>query len=331
MSTVSEAVSAFADKKGIALLAEIKTHGWRNFALASHEHAYTLSGIDLADLSIAGIDPASVDFTFSSWRRAVVFHVCFGGCRFTDANFDNAHFHSVWFDRCNLEHASFHRCTFHDCTFRDCDLDAARFEDCLHVGTCARDTSLTNLRLIGARFISCSLGDATVSLYRTEDSNIVNSRYNNRSRRFARACPPVNRHGGRVVYRTRVSTIMRGDRMTTYDPGRTYTTDLFDSDPNNECSFGIYAATLDWLKREALVRGYGDDANTVVAAYVRDGDWTITAKGAIRCRRLRILYTVDDVNAEHLNPLWKQGKTVVLANADPIALEECDADAGKTD
>lgn len=73
---------------------------------------------------------------------------------------------------------------------------------------------------------------------------------------------------------------------TEYIPGHTYTAPVLSWDVATECHPGIYAASLAWMRKNY-------EARDLVRCYVRDGDWTITAKGAIRCSRIRVLSTVE--------------------------------------
>ena len=102
------------------------------------------------------------------------------------------------------------------------------------------------------------------------------------ARRFTKECPPL-RTGGRIVFRTQ-SSVHVGN--TNYLPGSTYVAPNLSWSSETECHPGIYAASLEWMKKN-----YPEFA--LVRCYVRDGDWTITAKGAIRCKRIRVLSTVE--------------------------------------
>jgi hypothetical protein len=96
-------------------------------------------------------------------------------------------------------------------------------------------------------------------------------------RRFCRECPPLAT-GGRIVFRTAESKYIGN---TEYVPGHTYTAPNLSFDCT-ACHPGIYAASLRWMKKN-----HPNDA--LVVCYVRDGDWVISAKGAIRCKKLRVL------------------------------------------
>jgi len=104
-----------------------------------------------------------------------------------------------------------------------------------------------------------------------------------RLRTFCHECPPTLR-GGRIVYRTASSQHVGS---TEYQPGHTFVAPVLSFESAIACHPGIYAASLDWMQRR-----YPDAP--LVRCYVRDGDWVITAKGAIRCARLRVLSYVED-------------------------------------
>ena len=102
------------------------------------------------------------------------------------------------------------------------------------------------------------------------------------ARKFAKKCPPL-RTGGRIVYRTARSQFVGN---TEYRPGNTYVAPVLSWSVETECHPGIYAASLEWTRENFP---YQD----LVRCYVRDGDWTITDKGAIRCSRIRVLGYVE--------------------------------------
>ena len=93
----------------------------------------------------------------------------------------------------------------------------------------------------------------------------------------------VSRLGGRIVYRTYKSQHIGS---TIYEPGYTYTAPRLSFDPVAECHPGIYAASMDWM-----LDCY--PTKQLVKCYVRAGDWVISAKGAIRCKKIRVLSFVS--------------------------------------
>jgi hypothetical protein len=108
---------------------------------------------------------------------------------------------------------------------------------------------------------------------------------NDYARQFAQTCKPVGRHGGRIVYRT--ATSQHANAGSAYEVGKTYIANALSWDASTACHPGIYAyGTLDELR---------DDfpGKPAVRCYVRDGDYTITAKNAIRCARIRVLSEVQ--------------------------------------
>jgi hypothetical protein len=105
------------------------------------------------------------------------------------------------------------------------------------------------------------------------------------ARQFAQTCKPVGRHGGRIVYRT--ATSQRVNNGYAYTVGNTHKANALSWDASTACHPGIYAyGTLDELRDEF-------PGKPAVRCYVRDGDYTITAKNAIRCARIRVLSEVQ--------------------------------------
>ena len=181
---------------------------------------------------------------------------------FKDAYMSSANFQSAY-----LVEANFTGASLVGANFAKADLGGADF---------------TNANLAGAMFRNARLGGAIfdgANLSHTCMSEEIHERH----RKFCKECPP-NRYGGRIVYRT-VSSMHIGRNR--YDPGRTYVAPNLSFDVATECNPGIYAASLRWMKFNYHTR------YRLAKCYVRDGDWIITAKGAIRCKRLRVLEIVN--------------------------------------
>jgi hypothetical protein len=105
------------------------------------------------------------------------------------------------------------------------------------------------------------------------------------ARQFAQTCKPVGQHGGRIVYRT--ATSQHVNAGAAYEVGKTYVANALSWDASTACHPGIYAyGTLAELRDEF-------PGKSAVRCYVRDGDYTITAKNAIRCARIRVLSEVQ--------------------------------------
>ena len=146
-----------------------------------------------------------------------------------------------------------------------------------------RGANLRDADLCGANLCHANLRDANL-----RDANlcgadlrgtVLDSAHINHQRAFVKACPVVNRHGGRIVYRTAKSQHVGS---TEYLPGHTFVAPWLSFSAETECHPGIYAASLDWMRDN-----YPN--MPLVRCYVRDGEWTISAKGAIRCKKLRVL------------------------------------------
>ena len=131
--------------------------------------------------------------------------------------------------------------------------------------------------LSGANLSDANLSDADLRRAYLRDT-CLSPELHKLHRQFCRECPPLAT-GGRIVFRTAKSQHVGS---TEYKPGRTYTAPHLSFDCATDCHPGIYAASLEWMQRE-----YQD--RQLVVCYVRDGDWIISAKGAIRCKKLRVL------------------------------------------
>ena len=134
-------------------------------------------------------------------------------------------------------------------------------------GTGGARADLTGADLRGADLTGADLQDCCLS----HNLSIL-------SRSFCRACPPL-RTGGRIVWRTRYS---RHIGNAEYVPGKTYVAPVLSWSVETACHPGIYAGSKAWIHNEYA-------PGRCVPCYVRDGEWTITAKGVIRCKRIRVL------------------------------------------
>jgi len=137
--------------------------------------------------------------------------------------------------------------------------------------------NLSDANLGGAYLSGANLSDANLSGANLDDT-CLNPELIKLHRAFCRECPPLAT-GGRIVFRTAKSQHIGS---TEYVPGHTYTAPVLSFDCATDCHPGIYAATLSWMKEN-----YPD--TPLVVCYVRDGEWVITGKGAIRCKKLRVL------------------------------------------
>ena len=158
------------------------------------------------------------------------------------------------------------------------DLSGADLSGAYLSGAVLRRAVLSGADLSGAYLSGADLSDTCL------DSQLVQLQ-----RKFCRECPP-QATGGRIVYRAATSCHVGS---TNYEPGRTYTAPVLSFDCATECHPGIYAASLRWM-RENYTKKKGYPDLRLVRCYVRDGDWVISAKGAIRCKKLRVLAYYDD-------------------------------------
>jgi len=150
---------------------------------------------------------------------------------------------------------------------RHADLSGANLRHADLSGADLRHADLSGANLSGADLRQAVLNGTCI------DDELLKAQ-----RLFCRQCPPLAT-GGRIVYRTTTSQHVG---HTHYEPGHTYTAPVLSFDAATACHPGIYAGSLKWMKENYR--------NTrLVVCYVRDGDWVITAKGAIRCKKLRVL------------------------------------------
>jgi len=139
------------------------------------------------------------------------------------------------------------------------------------------NANLWNANLCGANLSGANLSKADLS-YTCLDPQLVFLQH-----AFCRACP-ADSDGYRIVYRTTESKYVGSQR---YEEGQTYEAPVLSADIVTACHPGIYAGSLEWMRNEY--------PNTpLVKCRVQDGDWFITAKGAIRTCKLGVLEYVEE-------------------------------------
>lgn len=205
----------------------------------------------------------------------------------THADFSGANLANIDMSTLSLRGANFDGVYMNGAVLRGSLLRRASFVGAGLIGASFEDAGLqnadfTNASLRGAILTGADLNGAKFDGARLSGS-CLDKRLLQWQRKFCRQCPP-NRYGGRIVYRT-VSSLHVG--RNEYEPGVTYIAPMLSFDVVTECHPGIYAASLRWMRLH-----YQSDWR-LAKCYVRDGDWIITAKGAIRCKRLRVLEIVN--------------------------------------
>ena len=216
-----------------------------------------LSRANLSDTNLSDADLRRADLSDANLSRADLRRADLSGADLSDADLRGADLRRADLSGADLSDADLSGADLSDADLRGADLSGA-------------DIRRANLR--GADLSGANLSDTCLS-----------PRLTLLARLFAKECPTL-RTGGRVVYRTAVSQFVGS---TNYQPGRTYTAPVLSWSVETECHPGIYAASLQWMRQEFPY-------NTLVRCYVRDGEWTITAKGAIRCSRIRVLGYVEE-------------------------------------
>jgi len=198
------------------------------------------------------------------------------------ANLHRADLSGANLSRADLSRANLSEANLHGADLRWANLHGAdlRWADLSRADLHEADLSEANLS--GADLSGADLSGADLS-----EANLANTcldpQLTHHARAFARKCP-AQHTGGRIVYRTERSKYVGNTR---YHPGKTYIALNLSWSVETACHPGLYAGSLEYIRRE-----YPNVQ--LVRCYVRDGDWTITAKGAIRCARLRVLSYVED-------------------------------------
>ena len=171
---------------------------------------------------------------------------------------------------------------------RGADLSGADLRGADLRGADLSGADLSGANLSGADLSGADLSDANLRRADLSGANLSGTSLSfdlhAYARQFAQTCKPVGRHGGRIVYRTATSAHAGN---TQYIAGKTFVAPVLSWDAATACHPGIYAfGALAELRAEFPSAQY-------VRCYVRDGDYTITAKMAIRCKRIRVLSEVN--------------------------------------
>jgi uncharacterized protein YjbI with pentapeptide repeats len=247
-----------------------------------------LSRANLTGADLTGADLTWANLTWAYLTRANLSRANLTGADLTGAdltwanltwaNLTGADLSGAYLTRANLTGADLTRANLSGAYLTRADLTWADLTR----------ANLTRANLTRANLTGADLTGADLTWANLTWANLTNTclspELGKLQRAFALACPPVGRHGGRIVYRTYKSQHVC---TTTYEPGHTYVAPILSFSVETACHPGIYAGSMKWIDEE-----YPN--MPLVRCYVRDGDWIITAKGAIRCKRLRVLGMVDD-------------------------------------
>ena len=199
------------------------------------------------------------------------------GAKLGDANLRGAY----------LLHADLHGADLHRVDLREAMLCSANLRGVNLRGANLRGAYLSSANLYQADLYKADLYQADLYKADLREANLSNTyldpHLTELQRTFCRACP-ADADGYRIVYRTSTSLDVKG---TIYIPGHTYEAPVFSADIMSECHPGIYAGSLAWMRAKYPTR-------SLVKCRVQDGDWFITAKGAIRTCRLEVLEYVNN-------------------------------------
>ena len=235
------------------------------------DHAAWLRGAGGSRADLSGADLRDADL-----RDADLSGANLSGANLSGADLSGADLRDADLRRANLSGANLSGANLRRANLSGANLSRANLSDADLIGTNLSYTNLSGANLSRADLSGANLSGANLSY------TCLSSKLTELAREFAKKCPPL-RTGGRIVYRTRSSQFFGN---TEYKPGNTYVAPVLSWSVETGCHPGIYAASLEWTRENFP---YQD----LVRCYVRDGDWTITDKGAIRCSRIRVLGYVE--------------------------------------
>jgi len=241
------------------------------------------TGCVLKEAVLIGSDCSQAIFYEASLVRANLTGMTAHDVSFTDANLSNA-----VLSHSNLRGARFVETILSYAFLNDCNLDKAYFIDAILYGTSLLQATVEKATFSGTVLSKSNLAEVSMETAIVAKTSL-DPKLHTQLRQFCKECPPL-RTGGRIVYRTHRSPVIG---FTTYKPGHTYTAPVLSFSAETDCHPGIYAGSLQWV-----TSAY--PCFPIVECYVRDGDWTITAKGAIRCKKLRVLRVLDKETVEKM-------------------------------
>jgi uncharacterized protein YjbI with pentapeptide repeats len=268
-------------------------------------HAYlvyaVMSGGDLSSTVFAGANLTGAkfiesDLTNASFRDAWCHSANFSHATMNNAVLANGYFRETMFDYAILHNAHIRGANFTRACFSHADMSGVHGRDAIFTSAQLNETDFSQALLSGADFrhaelINTRFDNGGMAML---DETILSTRTRSLKRAFAKDCPPVGKHGGRIVYRSSYSKYV-GD--TEYKPGHTYIAPVLSHDETTLCHPGIYAYPN-------LSRAYYEESAYVVRCYVRDGDYVVCAKG-IRCERLRVL---DELGAKEMAVILRRSR-----------------------
>lgn len=242
---------------------------------------YNMSKVMLSGRDLRNAILSEADLSGANLFMADLSHVTATVSNLTEADLDYANMYKADFRSANLSGATLVHSNLRFATLDFANLSRANLGSAIIV-----DASMTGANLSEANLGRSVLTRTDLDLAIFDKTSLAETSFSPTIRelhiRFLKECPVIvgkSRRGGRIVYRTATSRHV-GD--TRYIPGNTYVAPILSYDVATECHPGIYAASFSWMRRNYPYDRYA-------RCYVRDGDWTITAKGAIRCKRIRVL------------------------------------------
>lgn len=238
---------------------------------------------DLSDADLAGADLRLAELSEANLNMANLQGADLTGARLIKADLADANLAWARLNKAKLDSADLTGAYLVDASLRGASLSGAKLN---HAELSVADLTGANLSsayLRGANLSGASLGRSNLANADLTGADLTGTALSpllhELQREFVKLCPVVNRHGGRLLWRTYTSPHMGTGKL--YHRG-TYVAPWFSMDADTNCHPGIYASPLEWMT--TMYNG----STRIVLVYVRDGDWVITHK-AIRCKRLRVI------------------------------------------
>ena len=236
---------------------------------------------DLSDANLHGANLRSAYLSGANLGGANLSDAYLSGADLSDADLSDANLHGADLSRADLSDANLHGAYLCGANLTGADLSDACLCGANLSGADLSGANLSGAILSGANLHGADLSDA--NLHGADLSGTcLDPALHDAACAFTTACP-ADADGFRVVYRTARSQHIGS---TEYLPGQTYDAPVMSWDSSTACHPGIYAGSLDLVRAEY-------PTVPLVRCHVRDGDWTITAKGFIRCTSLTVLEGVQ--------------------------------------
>ena len=257
-----------------------------------------LQEAQLQGAELQGAELQDAELQSAELREAKLQGAELQGANLREAKLQGANLQGAELQGANLREANLQGAELQGANLREAELQGANLQGAELQDANLRGAKLQGADLRGADLWRADLWRADLQGAKLQGADLQNADFQGAElgdtclspdllrfqREFVAECPAVA--GYRMVYRAKTSQY--GGNII-YEVGKLYEAPILSFSCETACHPGIYAASWRWM--QANMSGV-----PLVKCRVADGDWVITAKGAIRCAKLEVL---DDVEESH--------------------------------